>query len=150
MDVSKYKSYLKTLEEKKICIFEMREDGSYTKEQFKFRIEEINNKITTTKISLNESKIEQFDIENALKYAIKFIKSLERQWFDLPCQLKPRFQKLVFPIGIPYTHKEGFGTTKLGYIYEINRRLDGDLSSLVDQTGLEPATSAVQVRRSTR
>ena len=61
---------------------------------------------------------------------------LGRQWFDLPEKIKPRFQKLVFPIGIPYTRNMKFGTTKLGYIYEINRRLDGDLSTMVDPTGI--------------
>jgi len=136
MDVSKYKSYLNNLEEKKARIFDMREDGSYTQEQFKDRLGEINNKITATKISLSESKIDQFDIEGALEYAIKFIKKLERQWFDLPIKQKIRFQKLVFPKGIPYTQNKGFGTTELGCIYTINRHVNGDLSTMVGYSRL--------------
>ena len=150
IDVEKYTKHQKNLEEKRKCIFEMREDGSYSQAQFKERLTEIDNEIVATKISLNESKIEQFDIEGAVTYAVTFISDLGKQWFDLPEEVKPRFQKLVFPIGIPYTRNKKFGTTKLGYIYETNRHINGDLSTMVDQTGLEPATSTVQMWRSTR
>jgi hypothetical protein len=37
----------------------------------------------------------------------------------LPHELKPRFQKLVFPEGVAYDLKIKFRTTKLGYIYEL-------------------------------
>jgi site-specific DNA recombinase len=153
IDAHKYENHLVELTEKRKRIFDMREDGSYTQEQFKERLQEIDTEMVSTKISISENKIEQFDIEGALEYATSFIKQLGQQWFDLPHELKPRFQKLVFPVGCPYSRQTGFGTMKLGYIYElneINRQTGGDLSTLVDPTGLEPATSSVQVRRSTR
>ena len=49
-----------------------------------------------------------------------------------------RFQKLVFPEGIPYDIKTGLGTTKLGVIYEQNRRSAGQSSLVVDPPGIEP------------
>lgn len=98
----------------------------------KERLAEVENQITATKISLSEAKIEQFDIEAALIYATNFIKNLGRQWIDLPSQLRPRFQKLVFPEGIPYCREKGFGTAKLGYIYEQIKRFDGKKSQDVD------------------
>lgn len=72
----------------------MREDDSYSVEEFQERKEEIDNKIAATTISVSESRIEQFDIEGALTYATHFISSLGRQWFDLPPNLRPKFQKL--------------------------------------------------------
>jgi len=42
--------------------------------------------------------------------------------FDLSSQLRPRFQKLVFPEGIPYQRNKGFGTTKLGLIFKLNQQ----------------------------
>ena len=149
LDVEKYSNHLKALEKKRNRIFEMREDGSYSQEQFKERLAEVDSEIATTKISLSESRIEQFDIEGAVIYATNFISDLGRQWFDLDHKLRPRFQKLVFPKLIPYSRNEGFGTAELGYIYEINRQPSGDLSDTVDQRGIEPPTSSVQVRRST-
>ena len=110
----------------------MREDDSYTKEEFIERKEEIENEIAATKISLSEARIEQFDIEGAIIYATSFIRNLGRQWFDLAPRLQPKFQKLVFPDGVPYERGKGFGTAKLGCIYELNQRFEGDKSRLVD------------------
>lgn len=150
LEAKKYEGQLGALEEKRKRIFEMREDGSYSKEEFQERKEEIENEAMATKISLSEARIEQFDIEGALAYAENFISSLGRQWFDLLPQTRPRFQKLVFPEGIPYQRNKGFGTAKLGLIYEINRQCDGDLSQVVDPGGLEPPTSHVRGECSAR
>lgn len=76
------------------------------------------------------------DIEGALAYAMNFIRNLGRQWFDLSPQLHSRFQKHVFPEGIPYDRRKGFGTTRLGLIYELNRRFAGEKSALVDLLGI--------------
>lgn len=43
----------------------MREDGSYTKEEFLERKQEIDNQAAAVKISMSECKIDRFDIEAA-------------------------------------------------------------------------------------
>lgn len=132
LEAEKYAKQLKLLEAKKKRICEMREDGSYTKDEFIERKEEVENEVAAVKISSSEAKIEQFDIEAALVYATSFIRNLGRQWFDLAPPLQSKFQKLIFPEGIPYRRNEGFGTAKLGYIYELNQHFAGDKSQLVD------------------
>ncbi len=149
LDAEGYQAKLNSLLEKKARIRDLLEEGTYTKEDGKERLAEVENQITAAKISLSEAKIEQFDIEAALSYATNFISDLGRQWFDLPAQLRPRFQKLVFPEGLPYSLTSGYGTAKLGLIYEINRRSSGDLSPLVDPRRFELLTSCLQSRRST-
>ena len=57
----------------------MREDGSYTKEEFLERKQEMDNHVAAVKISMAECKIDQFDIEAALTYAIAFLRDLGRQ-----------------------------------------------------------------------
>lgn len=148
LEAQKYGRQLTLLEEKKKRIYEMREDGSYVKEEFLERKAEVENKITATKISLSEARIEQFDIEAAVIYATNFISDLGRQWFDIPEQLRPRFQKRIFPEGIPYKRNEGFGTAKLGLIYEVNEHFDGKKSSLVDLRRFELLTSSMPWRHS--
>ncbi len=131
----------------------MREDGEYTKIQFNDRIAEVENKIMATTISLNETQIEQFDIGATVTYATNFISNLSRIWFDLSPELKPRFQKLVFPQGVYYDAKTKFRTTKLGYIYRFIHKKEEEkpqISTYVDPTGLEPATSSLQMRRSSQ
>jgi transposase len=56
---------------------------------------------------------------------------------DLPYQLRPRFQKLVFPSGIAYHRTRGFGTTELGYIYKLNQRGITQNTALVDLGGFD-------------
>lgn len=146
LGAKKYEHQLTQLEAKKKRIYDMREDGSYTKEEFLERKQEVENEVMATKISLSETRIEQFDIEAALTYAINFIGNLGKQWFDLSPQLRPRFQKLVFPEGIPYSRAFGYGTAKLGLIYEINRQSGGDLSHVVDSPGIEPGTRQCECR----
>lgn len=88
----------------------------------KERLAEVENQIMASKISLSEADIEKFDVEAVLTCATNFIKNLGRQWIGPASQLRPRFQKLVFPEGIPYSCEKGFGTAKLGYTYEQIKR----------------------------
>ncbi|HOG89505.1 MAG TPA: recombinase family protein [Smithella sp.] len=132
-EAQNYQRQLSTFEEKRKRIFEMREEGLYTSEEFRERKEEIENKIMATKISLDETRIDQFDIEGTLTYVNNFITDLGRLWLDLTLSHES-FQKLVFPQGISYTRKEGFGNPQLGLIYELNRTLNGKKSGLVDRT----------------
>jgi hypothetical protein len=97
----------------------MREDGSYTKEDFQVRKTEVEGEKALTQIALNSLQIEDFDIERVLTYVFDFIGSLAQKWLILPLASQGRFQKLVFPEGIPYVRNQGFETTKLGYIFEL-------------------------------
>ena len=128
----------------------MREDGSYTKDEFLERKQEVENQIAAVKISLSEARIDQFDLEAVIIYAVNFIADLGRQWFDLKPENRLRFQKLLFPEGILYSKKEGFRTAKLGLIYEIIKESHGGDSSLVDQRGFEPRTSSMPWKRSSQ
>lgn len=132
-EAQKYERQVAILEEKRKRIFEMREDGSYTPEEFKERKEEIENQIMATKISLSETRIDQFDVEGVISFANNFISNLGRQWLDLSIS-HTRFQKMVFPDGISYMRNVGFGTARLGLIYEINRTCGLDKSLLVEHS----------------
>jgi DNA invertase Pin-like site-specific DNA recombinase len=124
----KYERQLSKLQEKRKRIFEMREEGSYTKEEFLERKKNVEEEILELNLSLKESDFENIDIENVLTYAIEFIGDLGKEWYYLPPHLLPRFQKLVFPEGIPYYKNSGFGTTKLGVIFNLNQAFLRDKS----------------------
>ncbi|MBI2473390.1 recombinase zinc beta ribbon domain-containing protein [Candidatus Uhrbacteria bacterium] len=137
-DASKFKKQLDSLTVKRQRIFDMREDGSYTKEDFLERKAEIDNEMAAVRISLNESKIDQFDIEAAITYATKFVENLDRQWVDLKDDLKPRFQKLIFPEGVLYFKDHGFQTTKLSLMLQQKETARDEQSLLVTPRGIEP------------
>ncbi len=60
----------------------------------------------------------------------------------LAIKKRPRFQKFLFPQGIPYIRGSGFGTAELGRIFELNQKFDADKSQLVAPTGFEPVYQA--------
>ncbi|MFH2069121.1 MAG: recombinase family protein [Candidatus Omnitrophota bacterium] len=132
----KYEKQIETLQAKREKIFEMREEGSYTKEEFLERKQEVENEITAARVLLSQCRIEFFDIEGALDYARGFIRNLGACWHVLFPQIQPWFHKLMFPEGIPYARNFGYGTAKLGYIYTLNQHFDGQKSSLVDLIGI--------------
>lgn len=134
-NVKKYEAFIKTLESKRRRIFEMREDGSYTKEEFLIRKSEIENEIATAKNTLGKIKFDHTDIDDLFHYTLDFISELGTKWSELPPKYLNRFQKLIFPYGIPYLKNRGFGTTNLAYIFELNKTFNQNLSSLVDHTG---------------
>ncbi|CAN5695552.1 hypothetical protein BH11PAT2_BH11PAT2_04940 [soil metagenome] len=148
-DASKHQTAIDTLEARKKKINRMREDGEYTSEEYKAAKEDVENELVAERISLSESRIEQFDIETALAYARNFISELDQQWFEANPDLRSRFQKLVLPHGITYDRQTGFQTAPLGCIFELNRQFVASKSSWVDRTGFEPATSSLQMKRST-
>ena len=148
-DAKVHEDALRGLEIRRRSIFDMRELGVYTPEQFNERLGEVEIQITTANISLNETRIDQYDIEAGMSYCKQAIRDVSRQWLDLPPILRARFQKVIFPAGIAYDRLKGFGTIKLGRIYTLNQL---DLSKnygLVDPSGFEPLTSSLQMRRST-
>jgi len=131
----KYETALTTVEEKRRRIFEMREDGSYSKEEFRERKEQIEYEITAIKTAMEESRTEKFDIAATLTFATDFIGTLPRSWFNTPPADRPQFQRLLFPDGIPYARESGFGTARLGLLFELNQEYRAHNSSLVHFVG---------------
>ena len=125
-------------EEKRKRIFEMREDGSYSKQDFGERRAEIDNQIAAKRISMNESNIDELDVAAAITYATHFVEKLDRQWVDLKPELKLRFQKLIFPEGILYFKGQGFQTTRLSLILQLKETARDEQSLLVTPRGIEP------------
>lgn len=93
-------------------------------------------------LALNETHIEEWDIETAISYATQFIRDLPRQWMDYSLENKQRFQQMVFPEGITYDKEKFCRTTKLGLIYELLQGITTPDSNLVPREGFEPSSLA--------
>lgn len=143
LEAQKWQNLLDELVKSKGKISDLIENETYTAEYGKERISQIDNQILAAKISLSESRIDQFDIEAAVIYATNFISDLGRQWFDLSPKLRPRFQKLIFPAGLWYEPNKGFGTAKLGLIYEVIEHSGGKKSHVVDPAVIETGSDSM-------
>ena len=146
----KYEKAIEDLKEQRRNICLMREKGEYDIELFKERLAEVDSAITVNKISLNEVSIDTFDIEAGISYAEQFVSDIKRQWLDMEPLLRPRFHKLLFPQGLRYDRKTGYGTVEVGLIFKLNEEFVLSNSFVVDPTGIEPVASSLQMRRSTK
>ena len=126
---------VQSLEERRNRVFDMREDGSYTKEEFQQRRDTVESELAEARNRLASRRGDDFDPVVTLKYAAEFITAWGSQWLELVPEWRSRFQYLVFPDRIPYDRDSGFGTAKLGSIYELNRRFVATNSKGVDLRG---------------
>ena len=145
-----YDKALNEVAEKRKQVYLMAECGVYTPEIAKERLAAIDAEAMGAKIEKSEQHIDYLEVEFEKEYFEQAILDVSKLWLDLVPEYRLRFQKLVFPKGIRYTKKSGFGTANLGCIFRLHCESDGADFCKVDSTGLEPATSSVQMRRSTR
>lgn len=129
-NIDRHNAQLAVLEKQRERVYEMREDGSYTPEEFRERKTEVENKISEMRVALASAKMEQFDLDEALSFAKKQVSDLPHLWKDLSPELRLRFQKLVFPEGISYSPEKSFGIAKLGCIFELSQLSTAENSQL--------------------
>ena len=145
-----YEEVVAQKEEKKKQVYQLAESGAYSAEVVKERLAAIDAEVITVKIERNEQHIDYLEAKFEKEYFQQALCDISRLWLDLSPTYRLRFQKLVFPSGISYTKKSGFGTAHLGCIFNLYLESDGADLSKVDPTGFEPATSSVQMRRSSQ
>lgn len=139
-DYLRYEKQLEKLKQHRSGLIDMKAKNLLSDEEFKEEKERITKEIDLNELAMIGSKIEMFDLEATIEYAKQFISDLPRQWFDLGIENKIRFQKLIFPEGLPYLGNNKFGTAKLSVFFEINQQLQNQKTSLVGPIGFEPMT----------
>jgi DNA invertase Pin-like site-specific DNA recombinase len=116
--------------------------GTMDEENYKSEMKEINDKIATKQIELNEMKTGLGNnFEDCLNYCKLFMSDFATHWTNGDINLKQRFQTLIFPDKI-YYEDETFRTTATALIFKQLQGKRPDLSSLVAPTGFEPVFSA--------
>ena len=88
------------------------------------------------------------DFIEALKLTMKFLGTPAETWLNSSNQLKIVLHNMIFAENPSYCLNTGFGTPKLSLPFHIKDHVDGENGDLVDPTGIEPATSSLQTRRS--
>ena len=134
---------IEELEMERQRVFDMHRSETYTDIEFVEQKDLINLKIQQKKLLLEDKRIEEFDMEEALAYCFQFVSESAKTWLelaDLPIY-RTRFQKQVFPEKITF-NGEKFGTTKMSMIYKINQESGGQKSKVVTLPGVEPGFQA--------
>src|SRR3989344_9452173 len=133
-----HQARLEELKAQRKNVFLMLERGTYDDALFRERLGEIDGTIATESFAMKESRLDNFDMATGVGFAEQFISDIEARWAALNPQFRPRFQKVVFPAGISYDKKNGFGTVKTACLFELNEEFGLSNSSSVPRRGLEP------------
>lgn len=125
------------LESQRLKIFDLHRTGKYTDEEFFEQKGIITNQIKEKELLLQDNRVEEFDMDEALTYCFNFVRDSAKSWADLRPELKPRFQNQIFEEKLQFDGKK-FGTIKMSPVYAINKEYGGKKSNLAAPTGFEP------------
>ncbi len=130
---------IETLEIERQRVFDLHREGVYTDEEFMEQKDRINTLVRQKKNLLDDKRVEEFNMEDALNYCFEFVRDSAQTWRELEAYpaLRARFQKLVFPENIVFDGSR-FGTSKTSLIYKLNEANGSDSSKLVTPRGIEP------------
>jgi site-specific DNA recombinase len=115
-----FNEQIKNLESKKKRIYDMYEDGIYTREEFILRKNAIETDTTSVKNNFKANDISDHNPTQIMHYVANFLSNMDKQWKEMTAALKHEFCNLIFPEGIFYEVNIGYRTPKLGIIFSLN------------------------------
>jgi len=107
------------LQEAKSALIDMRRRGLLTDAEFLEEKERLNQELGTTETSA--TALPEYDeaLRDGIDLSVQMMQEFPSVWRDMQVEPKQRFQRLVFPQGIPYRRNEGFGTAPVGLLYSL-------------------------------
>ncbi|NQU83406.1 MAG: recombinase zinc beta ribbon domain-containing protein [Parcubacteria group bacterium] len=128
---------LNALEQEKNEIIKMRVNKEISEKDFKSYFSKHKEKIENQKILLNDTKIENFDIEEAINFVFKFLLNIHSFWKSADYEQKQKLQGLIFTEKPVYNY-EKFETPKISLILDTKKTCSMSKSLLVPSRGIEP------------
>jgi hypothetical protein len=123
------------LEEKRNIIYEMREDGSYSREDFLKRKKQIDDEIDNTNYKMSRMNEIDRNRDRVIQRATHLLYDLAGEWRALTDDRKRMFNHIAFPEGIPYKRNFGFRTPKFSCILDKIKDLRDSKVSIVAPRG---------------
>ncbi len=85
-------------------------------------------------------RADELDVAGLLNYAEQIVLKAPRFWQEIPPPHKVRFQKVLFPSGLRYSEKTGFGTDETCLLLKPPGQNGGGNSGVVPPAGVEPTS----------
>ena len=116
--------------------------------KYEIRVEMFEKEILTLK---KQPIAENYlNCADAISEVLDFLGTPADYWQKSNLDGKFMVHNLIFTANPRFDLQNGFGTPEISLPFTIKDAFSNSVSSTVDRTGLEPATSSVQMRRSTR
>ena len=136
-------SELNALQDKRMRTLDLYIENKIGESDKDRKLAEIDN--GTTKIELRRAEVNDDikDKEQVIDNALLFMSNPASFWNLAPIEVKRRIQDAIFPEGLEYDCKAGFGTPKLAESYLLIKKIASEEAEnpiLVATSGLEPPT----------
>ena len=125
------------LQKEHVWLIEKGKKGIISDEILQKQLEDTEQKITLSKMSLEETHAEELEVDSLLNHATAFIRTCDLVWYDALFEAKQKYQKLVFPSGVSYDGKI-FSNSEIGLPFELIASFATNKSTDVTPLGLEP------------
>ncbi len=146
--ISKLRKEITLLENKKFRIDELVIDGTFSKDTYRKKLNDVETEILTKKIQLNDYEDGISNVDELIDYGKKFLLNLSSLWLKLDNTQKRKFQEILFPEGL-YLENNEFRTAKISPILAIIQSQNDVKSNLAPRVGLEPTTLRLTAECST-
>ncbi len=116
--------------------------------RYETKIEEVDRQLREFEKESETKKLP--DIQEALMLVFRFIGTPAETWVKASPEAKIILHNMIFTQNPEYSLATGFGTPSLSLPFRIKEHISDSDGNMVDLTGIEPATSSVQARRSSQ
>ncbi len=126
---------LKALEEQRVRLEQLVEQGAYTIEKYKERVNEIDIETATLQASFSDTNITVSEMETCVNRSMKFLEHLPTTWIKLSGKEKLKLHEILLPKGI-YIENSEVRTPQIATIFtDLVKLSKGEELSLVNQYG---------------
>lgn len=106
-------------------------------------LDDSGQKISELTLELDKYKNNQEDTMKVVKHSLSVLEDISGVWFRVDLDIKKRFQKFLFPEGVPFDG-ENYRTTKSALCIEPKWTMTPQKFHLVSPSGLEPETNSLK------
>ncbi len=108
-------------------------DKSIDRETYQEQLARLREEQLLVEMELNESKVDEFDVQSAVNFALYAIGDASRFWLEASLEQKQRFQRAIFPDGLAFDGKK-FETANTCLAFSHLREISSGQSSLASQS----------------
>ena len=131
------KKEITLLESKKAKIEELVIDGTFSKDTYHKKLNEVENEIINKKIQLNDYEEHKIDIDDAIDSGKKFLLDMPNLWVNMSIDKKRKLQNFLFPEEL-YLENNEFRTTQMSSVLRVIEDKNYAQSILAGERGFEP------------
>ena len=137
-DQERMKERLKALEQQRSRLLDKFVEGAVDDALYEAKERQLALDIALVKSQVHDTQLDAAQVEEALNSAEFLLRNPDRLWLEANVEIRQRFQKLLFPKGLIYAKKTGFGTVVSDSAYGVLVQFAGCLSPMAPPRGVEP------------